>query len=259
MQFAVPDKYIYQSWHDSRRKLRQRAPSPGVILSQDEIQQSLLDDRFVVTLYKESVSKVNDALAGSYVFTLVDSKGVMLTVDLNRDMPAKVTNYPVFPGVSLAEDSCGTNAVALAMKLGEPVYLQPEQHYCYFMRDWYGCAIPLFRANQIVGQLCVSSLQQPFSKEMLVIIELLAEKVQSGIQSYVPESDQVSLTDQQREILRYLSQGLPEKAVAGEMNLSIHTIKYHKKNILHQLDAQCTSEAIVKAIRLGIIQVTRVN
>jgi transcriptional regulator of acetoin/glycerol metabolism len=37
-------------------------------------------------------------------------------------------------GTSFSEESIGTNAISLALKLKQPVYEFPEQHYFYFVK-----------------------------------------------------------------------------------------------------------------------------
>jgi two-component system, NarL family, nitrate/nitrite response regulator NarL len=61
------------------------------------------------------------------------------------------------------------------------------------------------------------------------------------------------LTSREREVLQYLAEGLPNKAVAGRMNISEHTVKFHVNAILGKLGAQSRTEAVVRASRLGLI------
>ena len=62
------------------------------------------------------------------------------------------------------------------------------------------------------------------------------------------------LTYKQLAILEHLARGLKEEAVAEVVGLSVNTIKYHKKKIFEKLDVECTSEALVKATKLNLIQ-----
>ena len=60
-------------------------------------------------------------------------------------------------------------------------------------------------------------------------------------------------TDQEREILDFLSNGFTAINIAHKMNLAEQTIKNKVKMICLKLDSSNRTEAVAKAIRLGII------
>jgi two-component system nitrate/nitrite response regulator NarL len=61
------------------------------------------------------------------------------------------------------------------------------------------------------------------------------------------------LTPRELEVLQLLAEGLPNKAIAHELDISEHTVKFHVNAILGKLDAQSRTEAVVRATRLGLI------
>jgi DNA-binding NarL/FixJ family response regulator len=62
-----------------------------------------------------------------------------------------------------------------------------------------------------------------------------------------------SLTPREIEVLQLLSQGLPNKGIAQRLGISDHTVKFHVNAILGKLGVQSRGEAIVQAIRLGLV------
>ena len=62
-----------------------------------------------------------------------------------------------------------------------------------------------------------------------------------------------SVTHREIEVLQRLARGLTNKAIAQELQISPHTIKFHVNNIMNKLNAQNRTEAVVKATRLGFI------
>jgi|TARA_B100001750_G_C15521784_1_gene612235 DNA-binding NarL/FixJ family response regulator len=60
-------------------------------------------------------------------------------------------------------------------------------------------------------------------------------------------------TDQEREILDFLSNGFTAINIAHKMNLAEQTIKNKVQIICLKLDSSNRTEAVAKAIRLGII------
>ncbi len=62
-----------------------------------------------------------------------------------------------------------------------------------------------------------------------------------------------SLTPREVEVLQLLSQGLPNKGIAQRLGISDHTVKFHVNAILGKLGVQSRGEAIVQAVRLGLV------
>jgi DNA-binding NarL/FixJ family response regulator len=61
------------------------------------------------------------------------------------------------------------------------------------------------------------------------------------------------LTARELEVLRLLSEGLPNKTIAQRLNISEHTVKFHVNAILGKLGVESRTEAVVRAMRLGLI------
>ena len=64
------------------------------------------------------------------------------------------------------------------------------------------------------------------------------------------------LTPREIEILNYVAQGYANKLIALELGISESTIKTHITAILSKLDAKDRTEAVVTAIKHGLISVT---
>jgi DNA-binding NarL/FixJ family response regulator len=63
------------------------------------------------------------------------------------------------------------------------------------------------------------------------------------------------LTPREREILSYIAQGYLNKQIAAELDISEQTIKNHVTSILRKLNANARTEAVVVAIRQGLISI----
>jgi DNA-binding NarL/FixJ family response regulator len=61
------------------------------------------------------------------------------------------------------------------------------------------------------------------------------------------------LTAREREVLALLAEGLANKAIAARLGISEHTAKFHVNAILAKLGAGSRAEAIVRAVRLGLV------
>ena len=61
------------------------------------------------------------------------------------------------------------------------------------------------------------------------------------------------LTPREKEILSYIAQGYLNKQIAAELGISEQTIKNHVTSILRKLNANVRTEAVVLAIKQGLI------
>jgi DNA-binding CsgD family transcriptional regulator len=65
----------------------------------------------------------------------------------------------------------------------------------------------------------------------------------------------VGLTPREMQVLVLLASGLDTSAAAAEMGLSVHTVRGHVKSLLAKLGAHSQVQAVVTALRRGIISV----
>lgn len=61
------------------------------------------------------------------------------------------------------------------------------------------------------------------------------------------------LTTREQEVLQHLARGLTNRAIALELGVTQHTVKFHVNAIMSKLEAQSRTEAVVRATRLGLI------
>ena len=85
----------------------------------------------------------------------------------------------------------------------------------------------------------------------------VAEKILNQFQSLTKQQEVESLisplTSRETEIVDYMSQGYANKQIAVKLSISEQTIKNHITSILNKLDANARTEAVVKALRRGLI------
>lgn len=68
-----------------------------------------------------------------------------------------------------------------------------------------------------------------------------------------PEQADYHLTRQETELLKLLVEGHHKKTAAREMDISIHTVSFHLKNIYEKLQVHSKTEAVAKALREHLI------
>jgi len=65
--------------------------------------------------------------------------------------------------------------------------------------------------------------------------------------------NRINITEREREILQCLAEGMTTVEVASALYLSSETIKTHRSNLMHKLDARNSFQLAIRAINLGLI------
>jgi DNA-binding NarL/FixJ family response regulator len=73
-----------------------------------------------------------------------------------------------------------------------------------------------------------------------------------GRQAVVEVSSE-ALTNREQEILQLIGQGLPNKQIAGRLQISEHTVKFHVSSIFAKLGVASRTEAVRTGARQGLI------
>ncbi|WP_274474204.1 helix-turn-helix transcriptional regulator [Mangrovimonas aestuarii] len=66
-------------------------------------------------------------------------------------------------------------------------------------------------------------------------------------------SGELQLTKREKDVVRHLAQGLTTDAIAKILNLSSHTVRTHRKNILQKNNCTNTAELIAQCLIEGVV------
>ena len=67
------------------------------------------------------------------------------------------------------------------------------------------------------------------------------------------DTDFKPLTDREHEVLELIADGLTNRAISNQLEISENTVKFHVNAILSKLNAQSRTEAVMVAARVGLI------
>ena len=82
-----------------------------------------------------------------------------------------------------------------------------------------------------------------------------AARQRSRIESESLEPIPEELTPREHEVLEMMVEGLSNKEIAVQLNVSVHTVKFHISSILGKLGAASRTEATTIGLRLGLITI----
>lgn len=62
------------------------------------------------------------------------------------------------------------------------------------------------------------------------------------------------LSEREKEIIQCLAEGMNSKAIASSLCISEHTVKTHRRNIMHKMHVNTSAELVRQAMEQGIIE-----
>lgn len=84
------------------------------------------------------------------------------------------------------------------------------------------------------------------------------DAIQPGFAALDESSDAILLTPRETEVLAAAAKGMSNKQIARELGISLHTVKFHMESLTRKLDTSGRTEAVAKAITLGLLQPLRI-
>ena len=99
----------------------------------------------------------------------------------------------------------------------------------------------------------MQNLQQAALGKMVIsdrLTALLAQALQSGRTSKSADTD--SLTPREKQIIKLIAAGLPNKLIARKLNITEGTVKVHVKHLLKKLRLRSRVEVAVWAVQEGL-------
>lgn len=115
---------------------------------------------------------------------------------------------------------------------------------------------------RVVG-LVTAYLESQHQRQFAGVIELnddiqriksTLNQVARSLQSDDDESDTAPLSDREKDVLVCLSKGLKNNEIADQLNISVHTVITHRKNIVRKTGIKSVAALTVYAILNNLIE-----
>lgn len=81
----------------------------------------------------------------------------------------------------------------------------------------------------------------------------VAKKVLQNFQQHPAQAEYIQLTEKEKQVLKYLVEGLSYKMIADKVMLSFHTVHTHLRHIYEKLHVNSKGEAVAKAIKNKLV------
>jgi DNA-binding NarL/FixJ family response regulator len=150
-------------------------------------------------------------------------------------------------------------------QLFDPILLetQPESAVLLLGDDLEAMQVLIEYGLRAWGVLLPDSKQEELIAAVQALSQGLIVAEPSMIVSFMENPDVVgeraldepveALTEREQEVLQLLAQGLANKQIAAQLNISAHTVKFHISSIYGKLGATNRTEAVRIGLQAGLI------
>ena len=164
--------------------------------------------------------------------SLLESTGAVELVEsvsqaeaiLTDELPSSDDGFEGLPRVVLSDERLTTRLVAWGVRAVLPREAAPDQ---------IAAALQAAAAGLVTLPVEISASMLPAAAEIL----------------------EENLTPREIEVLEMLAEGWSNKQIAGHLKISEHTAKFHVNSILNKLGAGTRTEAVMRALRRGLVRV----
>ncbi|MEM5517595.1 response regulator [Henriciella sp. AS95] len=112
-------------------------------------------------------------------------------------------------------------------------------------------------AVQAMKAGAVNFVEKPYEKQVLLqaldeAFDRLDSKAKSNLQKADAEKRLMKLSPRERDVLNGLVDGLTNKAIANDLDISPRTVEIHRSNLMEKLDVKSLSAALHIAFAAGL-------
>lgn len=218
-----------------------------------ELQESKKSLRADIKKYHEMIMTIRKIIKANYksmlkescFFMICNSNGYVLDIIYDRRIKGYIDSINLAKGVSLAETSCGTNAVSLSVKYGLAAMVTGEKNYWKPLRQWQMICTPILdHADNTELYLSVAAPVDSFLNTDILIA------IKTAVENHGHED---ILTPIEKQVISFIIKGSPREELCNDLYQSNSTIKRHLGTIKVKLSVKTTIDAVIKTIQLGYI------
>jgi DNA-binding NarL/FixJ family response regulator len=190
----------------------------------------------------------NTLLRAQSVATLLAEDERLETIEMHASHDKANYNWSglvdIVVTAGLLLDQIPLNGPPVVALTNEPVEEMPLGHS---IRAW----LPInSSASELVAAIIAAA------NELVVLTQSqVSEWLGSPRSAHANGFEIEALTPRELQVLRMLADGLGNKEIAGQLNISDHTAKFHVAQILAKLRASSRTEAVSIGIRRGLVPI----
>ena len=200
------------------------------------------------------ISSINSFLGYSRAYLLEAGPTFLNSIRHPEDF--KIFNQKIFPmNMSFIKDHADDNISAytfttnyrLKARAGNWLSVSHRCRYLKYLPDGtplvsldFLSDISLFKKDDLIVNI-IEKAQGPLRSS------------QQLINTFYPKENESRISKREMNVLQFICDGFSSKQIAEKLNISIHTINNHRKNMLGKTNCKNLSELVARASKTGIL------
>ena len=189
---------------------------------------------------------------------LLDVVGETASVDQALSLTAQQRPALILLDLELATGDGITALIRLREMsyAGKVLVLSGHQEDDWIFRAMQAGAAGYVFKSRLATQLC-DAITTVMKSEVYLPAEVASgffRRFQAYSESSLQARQKLHLTEREQEVLHWLAQGASNEEIAKHLYVTVATVKAHLTSIFEKLEVNSRTQAIVAALKLGLIQ-----
>ena len=227
---------IIDSWRNSvQNGISPYQKKVNRVLTKEEITNNEILNRELIDVSLPVVENLYKFVAGSgFTVTLIDNKGIILKIVGDDEVVNSISKGNFIIGADWSEESAGTNAIGLAIKLNQPIQLINYEHFCICSHHSTCSAAPIHDTEgNIIGVLDMTGDFEKAHSHTLGMVVAAVHGIDHQLESRHAWAKYNLANSYMNAIVESISQGM---VAVNELGVITHLNSYATKMLQNNKD-----------------------
>ncbi len=241
---VVNKNLVRREIEDSWRRSRTVGVQPGstcvpLAAAAGELEQRREAKRELLEISFPIMKNLYSFVEGSgFIVSLIDRDGVIIESIGDRETTALAAQNGLVQGASLNEETSGTNATGLAIKLGRPIQVCAAEHYTMALHPWTCSAGPIYgHSGELAGALSMTGTFEKVHSHTLGMVVAAINAIEGQLKVNKVLENMLVANRYQNAIVESISDGLvavDEKSRVTKINAAAASLLKTSPDVLLQ-------------------------
>ncbi|MDI6602322.1 MAG: sigma 54-interacting transcriptional regulator [Thermoanaerobacteraceae bacterium] len=225
------EQHVIDSWERSIKNCVDPYMDKGKIyLNKNDIKKRMTEKGDIIGASIQVMDNLYEFVKGSgFVVMLCDEHGYILRCIGDDEIMQSAYKLNFAEGANWSEESVGTNAIGLAIKLDRPIQIFADEHFCYNFKSWTCSSAPIHYKDKIVGVLNMSAHYSKVNPHTLGMVVAAANAIENLIIKNETVHD-LSITN---DILSMIMGNIDDGIIATDNSDNIIRVNTRIYDVLH--------------------------
>lgn len=232
---------------------------PRLFASEQQMKDKIEKNKILIKIFNDQLHIMSTYYNIRNCFIiLTDNEGMVISRYFSKNYINKINKYWIKEGVYLTEESCGTNAISLAMIKKSRITTKSNDYYCSFLQGFDNIAEPILINNNIIGYVNITISSQHHNSSVSIILNHLISNISLKYinDTIFTNKENNLLSQEEYEVLQYTALGYSVREISNKLHVSQSTVKYRRKVLCEKLEASNIVHAVAISFANSILKIT---